>query len=235
MTFPACQKCNNDYSFDENVVRAILTLVSTHPHLVSECKPNGRLSRALARDKRLQGVLARSRQPDGNYGLTDEIMRAFQRVFCKTAQGLFFGLYERLVPKDQLHLIRVENRRLMSPDDLILELRPSPLQDITDKPLSAISPNSWHTREPIYIMELQPVNGGPPVRRVFHLTRETPAEWGMFQDGIFQYTFIKREEGGIVCVLNLWKTLLIAVAAPWPDGRGPIRRGKKNPLSRDNQ
>jgi hypothetical protein len=106
------------------------------------------------------------------------------------------------------------------------------LEDITDEPISEISPRSWHGRQPVVIMKLQPQSGGPAENRVFRLKRETAVEWQSIQD-VFKFAFVKHETEDIVCVLNLWETLLIAVAAPWPDGRGPMRRGKKNPDSRD--
>lgn len=60
MTLPACQKCNHGFSFDEDVVRSFLTLVSTHPDLVAEGEPGGRVDRALKRNRKLRAVLERS-------------------------------------------------------------------------------------------------------------------------------------------------------------------------------
>jgi hypothetical protein len=233
MTLPACLKCNNGFSHEEDVVRAILALVSAHPEMVAERQPNGRLSRALRRNDRLRMVIERSRQPDGNYGLTDEVLLSFQRVFTKTVQGLFFGVYGRLVEADKLRLVRVENSRLVTAEKVADELRPSPLLDITDEPLSDITPCSWHSRQPIIILTMEPGSGGPPVQRAFRLTRETPVEWVPFQPGVFSFAFVKREDQGVACVMELWQTLVVAVTAPWPDNRGPMRRGRKNPLSRD--
>jgi hypothetical protein len=82
-------------------------------------------------------------------------------------------------------------------------------------------------------MELQPIAGGPPINRVFRLKRETPVEWFPFQPQIFEFAFAKHETDGAVCVINLWQTLVVAVTVPWPDKRGPLRKGKNNPFSRD--
>lgn len=233
VTLPACSSCNTGFSFDENVVRALLTLVSTHPDLVAERAPGGRLERAIARDKRLREILERSVQPDGNYGLTEELSHSLHRVFRKTVQGLFFGLYNRLLKPDNLLLLRIENSRQVKAEAVAEELRPSPLEDITDNPLTEISPHSWHAREPVFVMQLAPVNGGPPVNRLFRLKRETPIEWIDFQPGIFRFAFVKREGSEAACVFELWQTLIVVMATPWPDSRGPLRRGKKNPMSRD--
>lgn len=233
LTLPACSKCNTGFSFDENVVRALLALVSTHPNLVAERGPQGRLTRALERDQKLRGVLERSLQPDGNYGLTDELLSSLHRVFCKSVQGLFYGLYERLVDPAGLKLLRIENSRLISADTVAEQLRPSPVIDITDDPLSEITPRSWHSRQPVFILKLQPVAGGSSVNRVLRLKREMPIQWTEFQRGIFRFAFVKQDGADAACVFELWETLIIAMATPWPDSRGPLRKGRSNPLSRE--
>jgi hypothetical protein len=233
ITLPACQKCNNAFSFEESVVRGFLTSVGSDPELVAERQAGGRLDRALRRDARLREVLNQSLQPNRNFHPDREVLTAFQRVFQKAAQGLFFGMYQRLVPAEQVRLIRVIDRRAVSPEQVIAELRPNPLVDITDQPLSEISPNSWHVREPIFIMEMVPAQGGEPERRAFRLKRDTDVEWIPFQPKVLEFAFVKHEEEGMACVLELWQTLIVAVSAPWPDDRGPLRRGRKNPFSRE--
>lgn len=235
LTLPACAKCNSGFSFHENVVRALLTLISTHPELVAERGPDGRLARAFERDQTLRGILERSRQPDGNYGLTDELLSSLHRVFCKTVQGLFYGLYERLVEPEGITLLRIENSRIISAESVAEELRPPPLVDITDEPLSEITPHSWHSREPVVIVKLQPVAGGSPINRVLRLKRETPIEWVEFQPGIFRFAFVKQKGADAACVFELWETLIVAMSTPWPDSRGPLRKGRSNPLSRERR
>ena len=233
ITLPACQECNTGFSFDEEVVRAILTLVSSHPDLVAERESGGRLDRSLERNGKLRAVLEQSRQSDGGCAWTDEVLLSFQRVFRKTVQGLFYGLYERLVPAEEVRLLRVEDHRHITPEDLVAQLRPSPLRDITDEPLSEVTPSSWHSREPVLMFKLQPVSGGAPIERVFRLVRETQTKWETIQPRVFRYAFVEQEGEATVCVIDLWDTLLIALAAPWPSARGPLRGTKRNSASRD--
>ena len=115
------------------------------------------------------------------------------------------------------------------------QVRPPQFRDITDEPLPAITPCSWTVREPVFFVTVQPRTGGGPVQRLFRLVRETPVEWVEFQPGVFRFAFVMSDDRRAVCVLDLWKTLVVAVAAPWPDRRGPMRRGKRNPLSRDGR
>ena len=233
MTLPACRKCNSGFSFDESVVKTTIALTSEHPELAAERHPGGRVARALARDGRLRSIIEGARRPDGNYELAGELLGSFDRVMRKTVQGLFFGLYERLVPRDQVQLRLVSDQRFLSVEEAVDQVRPPQFRDITDEPLPAITPCSWTVREPVFFVTVQPRTGGGPVQRLFRLVRETPVEWVEFQPGVFRFAFVMSEDHRTVCVLDLYKTLVVAVAAPWPDRRGPMRRGKRNPLSRD--
>lgn len=214
-----------------------MTLTSQQADLTEDRKPGGRVDRAILRDKRLKSLLDAHRLPDGNYELSGDLLACFDRVFCKTVQGLFYGLYGRVIPKDHLALLSVEDQRFVTPQDVVDRVRPPMLQDITDKPLPEITPSGWTVREPVFILELQSIEPGRSgmknIQRLFRMVRETPVEWIKYQPSIFTFGFVKSEVGRAVCVLDLWETWVVAVAAPWPDSRGPLRRGKKNQLSRE--
>lgn len=234
ITLPACKKCNNGFSFDENVVRALISIVGKHPHLVQERESGGWLDRTLRRNPRIAKILEEARQPNGNYALQGTLLESFTRVFFKTVQGMYYGLYNRVVPNTDLCLLRVDSQRNTTIDDVLTAIRPNPLEDITDKPLSEISPHSWHTRQPILTIDFIDPATGKKAPRVFRLVRETPVEWIRFQENTFNIVFVKCDDA-CACVIDLWQTLIVTVKAPWPGNRGPIRRGKKNSLSRDNK
>lgn len=234
ITLPACMECNNGFSFDENVVRAFLSLIGNHPHLVEERKPGAWLERTLQRSPKIKQILEAARQPGGRYSLTGNLLESVKRVSSKTAQGMFYGLYDRVVPKEDLTLIRIEDQRETTVEDVIIAIRPNPLVDITDEPLSEISPHSWHARQPIITMELVDPATRQKCQRVFRLVRDTPTEWFPFQENTFRAVVVKCDDG-CACIMDLWKTLIITVKAPWADDRGPLRRGRNNPLSRDRK
>ena len=235
ITLPACKECNSGFSFDENLVKTLIALISKHPDLVAERQPGGRIERAMARDSRLRIIVENARREDGNFELVGELLTSFDRVMKKTVQGLFFGLYERLVSRDQIEVLLISDQRFASPEQVVDQIRPPQFRDITDEPLPEITPSSWPVREPVFFVKLQPVSGAEPVQRLFRLVRETPVVWEDFQPDVFRFGFVKSENGRAVCVMDLWKTLVVAVAAPWPDSRGPLRRGRKNQRSRDNR
>ena len=177
--------------------------------------------------------MERSRSPDGDYVVAGDVLEAFEKVFRKTTRGLFWGLYGRFIPDSELTLFLVSDQRLESVDDVIGQIRPPALQDITDGPLSELSPNSWHSRQPIIELDLRPIAGGPIQRRIFRLTRETPTDWVSFQEGIFRVGFVMADSHRVACVFDVWKSITVVMTAPWPNDRGPVRRGRNNPLSRD--
>ncbi|MBL9085436.1 MAG: hypothetical protein JNK76_26765 [Planctomycetales bacterium] len=235
ITLPACKVCNSGFSFDEDVVKTIIALTSTHPDLVAERQPGGRIERAMARSRRFRSVIENARRDDGNYELSGELLASFDRVMRKTVQGVFFGLYQRLVSRDDIEVLLISDQRFATPEQVVDQIRPPQFRDITDEPLPEITPSSWPVREPVFFLTLQPESERPPVQRLFRLIRETPVIWEDFQPDVFRFGFVKSESGRAVCVMDLWKTLVVAVAAPWPDGRGPLRRGRKNPRSRDRR
>lgn len=189
---------------------------------------------AIQSNSKLRGVYERNLLPEGRNAITEEVLESFRRVFFKTVRGLFFGLYGAVVPEDQLYLAVIDQCRSVSAEQVAEKFRPSPLEDITDKPFGEISPSSWHVREPIFMMDMVSVDGKcTPTKRVFRLKRETPIEWTTVQSGIFRFCFVKNMEAKSACVIELWQTLVIAVTTPWPADRGPMRKGRNNPLSRD--
>lgn len=235
-TVRACRACNESFSFDEETVQALVTLIGTHPELQASRSEGGRLHRALARSPKLRTVFDRSLQPDGNYLLTEELLSSVERVACKTAQGLYHGFYNRFVGRESLQLLAVEDAKRVSVEDLVLRLRPSPLEEIDlDQPMSEISPASWHSRQPVVAVKLAPVGGGLPVERLFRLKQATPVEWIDLQKGIFRFAFVGQESGDAACILEIWESLIIAVGVPWPNERGGMRKGRNNPLSRERR
>lgn len=233
ITLPACRKCNNGFSFDENVVRAFLSVIGNDPHLARERQSGGWLEGTLKRNPKIRQILEDAKQAEGNYALKGALLDSIRRVSFKTVQGMYYGLYDRIVSNADLFLLRVEDQRHTTIENVLTAIRPNPLEDITDKPLSEISPNSWHSRQPILTMEVIDPVTGQKSQRVFRLVRETLVEWVRFQENTFGVAFVKCDDT-CACVMDLWSTLIVTVKAPWPGNRGPIRRGKKNPLSRDN-
>ena len=226
LTLPSCQKCNCDFSSDENLVRGFLGIVGKHPILVDERQPGGRLERSLKRDRKLEAALEGVRREDGIFEISGDLLASFQRVFIKTVQGLFFGLYNRLTVATELELLSVSHIDQGTPEEAIARFQPNILVDITDEPLSEITPRSWHTRQPILYFTL-PGPDGLPIKKVFRLKRETKLKWEVIQRGIFRFGSFEHEDGRLVCVIELWQSLIVQVATPWPAAQGPLRKRRR--------
>jgi hypothetical protein len=112
ITLPACRKCNAGFSFAENVVKAFICMVSDLPELIAERDEGGRVARALARDARLRKAIDAARRSDGNYEFVGDAFASFDRVLRKTVQGLYFGLYERVAPAEDVRVLLLTDRRL---------------------------------------------------------------------------------------------------------------------------
>lgn len=188
-------------------------------------------ARAIERDVRLRAIIEDARNLDGNYELKGDLRDHFQQVATKTVQGVFYGLYGRFVPRAEVTLTRVADRRLVTPEELAGELRPSPLRDITDGPFPEITPSGWAVRDPLIFLTFRPLDGGEPIERACRLVRQPPVEWIQYQPTFFQFGFVKGDDGRALCIIDLWETLLIAASAPWPDRRGPLRRRRGSSAS----
>lgn len=226
VTLPSCQKCNSDFSFDENLVRGFLTMIGRHPLLIEERQPGGRLERARKRDKKLAAALDGFRRDDGVFEISGNLVISFQRVFIKTVQGLFFGLYNRLAVSSEFELLNVSHIDQGSAEEAIAPFQPSILVDISDEPLSEITPRSWHSRQPIMCLTI-PSADGQMAKRVFRLKRETKLKWEVFQPTTFRFATFEHEDGRLVCVIELWQSLVVQVATPWPASQGPLRKKRR--------
>lgn len=237
VTLPACKKCNLTFSSDENVVSTFMGLISARPDLESEKELRKKSERAFERDSRLRAIIGACRKPDGYYVIGGELFGCIERVLIKTVQGLYYGLYGRIVEKNRLFFTSLEDLRTTTRENVVDRVRPPALQDITDIPLPELTPSCWMVREPVIIMKLKPAssNDDETVQRIFRLVRDTPVEWIPYQPEVFEFAFVQNKDGKAVCILDLRKTLIATVVAPWPDKRGPMRRGRKNPFSRERQ
>jgi hypothetical protein len=238
ITVPACRECNEGYSFDEALFKVVLAFSSEHPELVAARAADGSVGRALERDRRLREIYERSL--DGNrLILAGDLLDRISRVLFKTTQGLYHALYDRLVPAGKLRLVCFQQSRQYSLDSLVAEFRPEQVLDITDEPLPEITPSGWARKGQVALltMTMTPVGGGAPIEvpRVFWFKQETPVEWVQYQEGVFKFGFVGTPEHDCICAIELWESLIVGIRAPWPSGRGSLRRGRRNPFSRERR
>jgi hypothetical protein len=90
-TVPACHRCNNGFSLDEQYFLTILAQVGRSPALVAKVEEGGSVDRAVLRRpalaERIEASLVAS--PDGQVFIDPEEGRLF-RVIKKIASGLYY-------------------------------------------------------------------------------------------------------------------------------------------------
>jgi hypothetical protein len=236
VTVPACEDCNNGFSRAESIFKLVLAHVGSHPKLREELGPGGSLHKALSRDEGLRALFKDFLDGD-QLRLTGEVWTASCKVIVKTVQGLYRATFDRFVPANKLEIICLRNSKSFSLDELVNEVRPPQVLDITDEPLPEITPRGWARKGQVVAAQLlmMPEGGGEGslIERVFWLKQDTPVEWIDYQPGIFRFGFVGTKDHRCICAIELWESLTIGVSAPWPSKRGSLRRGRNNPFSRD--
>ena len=233
LTLPACIRCNQSTSRQESIVWIMLALVSRHPILKEYCSEGGKVDRAFAHDPSLRSIIEGCKNADGNYDLAGEVQTAFDRILRKTAQGLYYGLYDRVPPLDEFELLSIEHCNYCSGDDVVSRLRRPSFRDIAEEPMPSIGDRGLPN---VYVVEAvlkNPITGeSHVVRSVLKDVRQEDVEWTIYQPETVRFTFFQDEAGDAICVMDLWGTLVAAVKAPWPNQRGTLRKGKRNPNAR---
>lgn len=234
LTIPSCFRCNQSTSKYENLVWIVLALVGRHPILADYCSPGGKVDRAFAQDPSLQGVVEGCKNSEGYFTFTGEIYTAFDRVLRKTAQGLYYGLYGRVPALEKFKLLSIEHSHYRLPEEVISRLRKPAFRDITDEPLPTLTDRGLQNVYVLQAVLTDPVSGEEHTisGNVFRDTGQEDVEWTVYQEGTLRFTFFQHEDGDAICVMDLWGTLISAVKAPWPNQRGVLRKGRKNPNAR---
>lgn len=223
ITVPACAGCNGSFSKDETIVKATLAYVSFEPDLMAEVASGGSVDRAIQRDSRLKRMIEHAMQPDGNFIPSPEILNCLDRILTKTVQGLYFATYDEFVSKDRIRVLHVTHTKQQSADSLIAKFRRSTTPDLSVGLWPEVRPNPRRLEKAVKIAL---ITGGTENDLM------KPVEWIDIQKNAFRYAFFRGEADYSVCVLDIRNTLAAAALCPWPRKRGPIRRGRKNPLAR---
>jgi hypothetical protein len=234
LTLPCCLQCNRSTSRYENLVWIVLALVGRHPVLAQYRATGGKVDRAFAQDSSLREAIEECRNTQGSYQICGEVFTAFDRVLRKTAQGLFYGLYDRVPALKEFALLSLEHSEHQTPEAVVSRLRKQGFRDITDGPLPPMNSRGLPN---VYVVQAVTTNtetgeSQTLTESVFYDTRQEEVEWTWYQEGTLRFTFFQGQDGKTICVMDLWSTLICAVKAPWPSQRGVLRRGGKSPNAR---
>jgi hypothetical protein len=206
MTIPACAACNSGYSAEEMRVAAMVATVSFTPQDREAVCAGGRVHSALQSDRTLKEFIASRLDSDGIFHPDTAVVQAFARIMAKTATGLLFHEFGRLVQPSKLDVIAIEHTANVHPLALV----------------------ELHRRDHSGWAELTP-SGRELERQVLAACGQVPRnmpKWRVYVPEYFEYMFIRRSNNTLLTAMKLHNTLTVIAEGPWPNKAGPRRKGK---------
>ena len=206
MTMPACTACNLAYAQDELRTAAIICTVSLTKADREAVAEGGWVYSAMQRDQVLRTFIGERLGADGIFRPDHLVLETLSRVMKKTAVGLLFWEFGRLVPRDSLSVIAIEHAK---------NIHPVALAEL-------------HRRDDALWAEVTH-SGREIERQVIAVEGMVPPhmpEWRVYVPEFFEYMFLRRSNRMLMCAMKLHETLTVLLECPWPARGGPRRKGK---------
>lgn len=206
MTVPACKSCNNEYSNDELRAAALVCTVSFTNTDIEAVGVGGWVHAALEKDKALKGFINSRLRNDGVFMPDQEAIDVLVRVAKKTATGLLFYEFGKIIRPENLEVIAVEHAKNVLPSVLV----------------------ELHRRDGKGYAEVTST-GRELERQVMALCGFEPRHmppWNVHIKEFFEYIFIKRSNNRLLCAMKFHDALTVLLESPWPSEAGPRRVGK---------
>ncbi len=115
MTVPACSQCNGKFSQDEMRTAAVLCTVSFSKADQVAVAPGGWVHSKMQKDSALRDFVGKRLGADGVFRPDAPVFETISRVMTKTAAGLLFHGFGRIVPLRKMTFIGVEHARNVQP------------------------------------------------------------------------------------------------------------------------
>ncbi len=168
--------------------------------------PGGWVHSAMQSDRALREFVNSRLGDDGIFRPDQVICQMVSRIMAKTAAGILFHEFGRLISLDNLHIIAMEHAKNVHPSALVELYRRD------DGAWAEVTPSG---------RELE--------RQVFAAYGEQPPhmpEWRLYVRDFFEYMFIRRTNNTLLTAMKLHNALTILVECPWPSRAGPRRKGR---------
>ncbi len=123
MTIPACSECNTGFSADELRVAAIVSTVSFTQYDREAVGSGGWVYLAMNADQTLGDFIRRRMGRDGSFCPDDAVTHSMSRIMTKTATGLLFHEFGRVVPPGRINMIAVEHAKTINSLALVEQYR----------------------------------------------------------------------------------------------------------------
>ena len=212
MTIPACSTCNGGYAVDEMRLAAVVCTVSFTKRDREAVATGGWVHSAMQSDSALCEFISSRLGVDGVFRPDEVIFQIASRIMAKTATGLLFHEFGRLVPPRRLKIIAIEHAENVHPLALIEQ----------------------HRRDDGGWAEVTP-SGRELERQVLALYGEPPPNmprWRVYVPDFFEYMFIRRSNNTLLTAMKVHNALTVLVECPWPSRTGPRRGGRPSRTER---
>lgn len=197
---------NSSFSQDEMRTAAVICTVSFTAADRIAVAPGGWVHSALERDRALRDFVNARLGADGVFRPDRSVIETVSRVMAKTAAGLLFHEFGRLVPLRDIVVIDLEHAK---------NVHPSALAEM-------------HRRDDGGWAEVTP-SGRELERQVLALTGQEPRhmpKWRKYVPEFFEYMFLRRSNNMLLTAMKLHDALTVVVECPWPSRAGPRRKGR---------
>lgn len=197
MTIPACSDCNGGFAVDEMRVAAIVCTVSFVQADRDAVAEGGWVASAMRRDAALGEFISSRLGDDGIFYPDEAVASALARIMAKTATGLLFYEFGRLMPPAKVSVVAIEHAHAIHPLALVEQ----------------------HRRDDGFTAEVTP-SGRELERQVVALYGLPPPnmpKWRTYVPGYFEYLFIRRSNNTLLTALNLHDALTVLLECPWPN------------------
>ena len=206
MTIPACSTCNGGYSADEMRLAAVVCTVSFMRQDREAVAVGGWVHSAMQSDAALGSFISSRLGADGIFRPDAAVVHVVGRIMAKTATGLLFHEFGRLVPPGKLEIVAVEHTKNTNPLALVEQ----------------------HRRDDGGWAEVT-ASGRELERQVLAICGQPPPnmpKWRVYVPDFFEYMFIRRSNNALLAAMKLHNALTVLVESPWPTRAGPRRRGR---------
>jgi hypothetical protein len=173
----------------------------------------GWIHKAFQRDNKLRSFIQKRLGADGIFRADEEVLNTIHRILKKTALGLLFYEFGRIVRLSDLTVIAVEHAKCILPSALVESYRR------TDSGYAEVTPSGRELeRQVMALMGLEPR----------HMTK-----WKVYIPEYFEYMFIRRSNQTLMCAMKIHESLTALLECPWPSKAGPRRAGKPPLMGRE--
>lgn len=206
MTLPACSLCNAGFSQDETRTAVVVCTVSFTAADRRAAAPGGWLHSAMERDPSLHDFITTRLGSDGSFRPDQAVIATISRIMTKTAVGLLFHEFGKLVPMNEVSVVTIEHT-----------------SNVNSSAFTEC--HRYHSR---YSAEVTP-SGRELERQVLAVEGHDPTNmppWRVYVPRYFEYMFIRRTNAKLLTSLKLHDALTALLECPWPSRAGPRRGGR---------